>query len=105
MVSAGEYCLSASHLDAIILLETAWPTCHNASMPTDLEMPEFSARKEKVGSGWYVLVKWPDGFTQSVYGFRVEADALQWIKLESFEWLQRHPKSRRAPTLPSKAPD
>ena len=65
-------------------------------MPNELEIPEFTPREEKIGSDWYVLVTWSDGYEQQVPGFKSEAEADQWIKLDSFEWLQRHPKSRPA---------
>ena len=65
-------------------------------MPSELEIPEFTPREEKIGLGWYVLVKWSDGVEQQVPGFKSKVEADQWIKLESLEWLQRHPKSRHA---------
>jgi hypothetical protein len=43
-----------------------------------------------------VLVIWPDGFEQRVPGFKSKAEADPWVKLDSFEWLPRHPTSRPA---------
>jgi hypothetical protein len=40
----------------------------------------------KTGTGWYVLVTWPEGQTEQVSGFFTERQAIDWIADKSDSW-------------------
>jgi hypothetical protein len=50
--------------------------------------PDMQPRELKDGSGWYVLVQWGNRPSQQVGGFQLEEEALQWIKLDSADWIR-----------------
>jgi hypothetical protein len=40
------------------------------------------------GTGWYVLVTWPNGEAEHVSGFGSALEAKDWIKTQSQSWLK-----------------
>lgn len=48
--------------------------------------PTFRAMHLKTGTGWYVLVTWPEGQTEQVSGFFTERQAIDWIADKSDSW-------------------
>jgi len=56
--------------------------------------PTFEVRELKDGSGYYVLVTWPNGMEQQVYDFTNQEGAQFWIEHDTDAWLACHPWSR-----------
>jgi hypothetical protein len=50
--------------------------------------PSFRPRELKAGSGWYVLVTWPNGDAEHVNGFTSDLEAKGWISTQSRSWLK-----------------
>jgi hypothetical protein len=48
----------------------------------------FEPVEMMIGRGWYVLVKLPSGPDRQLGGFNTEAEAQEWIKRKSAEWLK-----------------
>ncbi len=56
--------------------------------------PTFEPHKTEDGTGYYILVTWPDGRTERTGGlFKDETAALDWIRLGSRAWIARRKKS------------
>ncbi len=54
----------------------------------------FEPHKTEDGTGYYILVTWPDGRTARIGGlFKDETAALDWIRLGSRAWIARRKKS------------
>jgi hypothetical protein len=66
-------------------------------MASEWETPGFVPLPARDGDDWHVHVTWPDGTEEDVCGFKSEIEANEWIKMESFMWLQLHPKIRHPP--------
>jgi hypothetical protein len=58
-------------------------------------VPELELTPLKNGTGYFVLVTWPDGQKEQVEGFSSEAAARTWIEKHSSDWLARHPKMKK----------
>jgi hypothetical protein len=52
------------------------------------QAPSFRPRELKAGTGWYVLVTWPNGEAEHVSGFSSALEAKDWIKTQSKSWLK-----------------
>ena len=50
--------------------------------------PSFRPRELTRGSGWYVLVTWPNGEAEHVSGFTSVVEAKDWIETQSRSWLK-----------------
>jgi hypothetical protein len=50
----------------------------------------FDPVQLKDGSGWYVRLTLPDGREPQIDGFKTEAEAQDWIKSKSAEWLKSY---------------
>ena len=50
--------------------------------------PELRPGRLKLGSGWYVFVRWGDRPDEHLPGFLSENDAQQWIDEQSALWLK-----------------
>jgi hypothetical protein len=62
--------------------------------------PTFEPHKAEDGTGYYVLVTWPDGGMDRIGGlFKDETAALDWIRVGSRAWIARRKKSRRPPKM------
>ncbi len=54
----------------------------------------FEPHKTEDGTGYYILVTWPDGRTARIGGlFKDETAALDWIRLGSRAWIAQRKKS------------
>jgi hypothetical protein len=53
----------------------------------------FEVLQLKDGSGYFVLVTWPNGMEQQVYDFANAESAQFWIEHQTDAWLARHPWS------------
>jgi hypothetical protein len=51
---------------------------------------QFVVRQYAIGKGHSVSVMWRGGEVDTIFGFEKEADALQWIRERSQEWLISH---------------
>ena len=49
----------------------------------------FEPRPIKMGSGWLVIVRFPDQPEIEVPGFATEADAQNWVTNDSWAWLNK----------------
>jgi hypothetical protein len=53
--------------------------------------PQFEPEENRIGSGWFVRVTFPNGETEAVYGdFATKADAIKWIRCEAVVWLYEY---------------
>jgi hypothetical protein len=55
--------------------------------------PSFDVEANKIGEGYFVRVTFPNGETESIYGFTAKADAIKWIRCEAVVWLWERRKS------------
>jgi hypothetical protein len=53
----------------------------------------FIARQYMIGKGHSVSVMWRGGEVETIFCLDKEADALEWIKEKSQEWLQQQKSS------------
>ena len=53
--------------------------------------PSYTPAVLKDGSGYFVLVTWPDGLETQVHGFACEADANAWIRENGPKWREWAP--------------
>jgi hypothetical protein len=54
---------------------------------------QFVVRQYAIGKGHSVSVMWRGGEVDTIFGFEKEADALQWIKEKSQQWLLSNRRS------------
>ena len=54
----------------------------------------FKASEMKAGSGWFVLVTFPDGQQTEIYDFNTKAEAREWIATKSAGWLEGYKGGR-----------
>jgi hypothetical protein len=59
------------------------------------KMP-FEPQPMESGTDWRVRVTWPDGEVEYILGFQAEAEAKDWIKTNSRQWLYDQFGTRRA---------
>lgn len=58
-------------------------------MPKSADKIAFEAKPLKVGSGWYVVVTYPNGMQEHIPGFKNEAEAKEWLAGKGREvWLK-----------------
>jgi hypothetical protein len=56
---------------------------------------QFVVRQYAIGKGHSVSVMWRGGEVDTIFGFEKEADALEWIKTKSQQWLLENKKAKR----------
>lgn len=49
--------------------------------------PEFEIERERIGKDYFIRAILPNGATDTIHGFKTEADASKWIRNESVVWL------------------
>jgi hypothetical protein len=58
-------------------------------MPTAKPKVQFEPVPMRGASGWYVLIKLPNGQHPQLGNFKTEAEAREWIARESAAWLKK----------------
>jgi hypothetical protein len=58
-------------------------------MTNSVDAVTFEPRELKDGSGWYVLVTYPDGPPEHIPDFASEVEARDWIASNAQDWLKR----------------
>jgi hypothetical protein len=51
---------------------------------------KFDPTPFKIGSGWFVRVRLPNGDQTQISGFFNEAEAREWIATEAATWLKQY---------------
>jgi hypothetical protein len=66
-------------------LETGIGTAHSAGMTESKEEPVMLTFKDKLGTGWHVVIRYHTGHERRIEGFASEKEALDWIIANSKE--------------------
>jgi len=58
-------------------------------MPKPLIKTRFDQHPLKLGRAWYIVATYPDGGKEQIFGFKSEAETLDWIGSEaSQKWIK-----------------
>src|SRR5437588_12929845 len=65
------------------------PSSRSPPLAKSVAKIRFEPRPIKMGSGWLVIVRFPDRPEIEVPGFATEADAQNWVTNDSWAWLKK----------------
>ncbi|KWC80575.1 hypothetical protein [Burkholderia cepacia] len=51
-----------------------------------IEKPIYEPVQQRDGSGYFVRIRWSDGFEDRIDGFSDEAEAQEWIEKNGAHW-------------------
>lgn len=59
------------------------------------QQPVYELEANKIGDGHLARVTFPDGKTETVYGFKSKLDAAKWIRCEAVVWFYERRRAKR----------